>query len=531
MNRTVDARTLKSCLHDGAEIALLDVREQGQYGESHLFFAVPFPFSRLEVAAPRMLPRLSTRLVVYDDGELSVAQRAARRFEELGYANVHVLEGGTRGWAAAGFALFAGVNVPSKTFGELVEHACHTPRVSAAQLLEMRRAGRDVAVIDGRPLSEFRKMSIPGARCCPNGELAYRIRAMVPDANTTIVVNCAGRTRSIVGAQTLIDLGIPNPVYALENGTQGWYLADHELEHGATRGYPEIARDEDLSAARAHARSLAERHGVRWIDDPQACEWLADEARTTYLLDVRTAEEFAAGSVTGAVHAAGGQLIQATDQWVAVRNARLLLVDADEVRAPVVASWLRRMGHDAHVLRAGIASTARVEIASARLPDVRSMPAAALRRALDSRDVEAIDLRSSMAYRKAHVPGSMWSIRPRLEDLLPRVGDRRVVLVADDSGIARIAAFDLARAGVRQVAMLEGGFAAWQAAGGAIESTPDSPSDAQCIDYLFFVHDRHDGNKDAARRYLAWETQLLAQLDERDLGSYRIGPGVAAARK
>lgn len=519
MNRTVDARTLKSWLHDGAEIALLDVREQGQYGESHLFFAVPFPFSRLEVAAPRMLPRLSTRIVVYDDGELGVAQRAARRFAELGYANVHVLEGGTRGWAAAGFALFAGVNVPSKTFGELVEHACHTPRVSAAQLLEMRRAGRDVAVIDGRPLSEFRKMSIPGARCCPNGELAYRIRAMVPDAKTTIVVNCAGRTRSIVGAQTLIDLGIPNPVYALENGTQGWYLADHELEHGATRGYPQVARDADLSAARANARALAERHGVRWIDDAQASAWLADENRTTYVLDVRTAEEFRAGSVAGAVHAPGGQLIQATDQWVAVRNARLLLVDADEVRAPVVASWLRRMGHAASVLRSGTASTIRCETRGNRLPDVAT--ASAQKGSETFSAAAVVDLRPSLAYRKAHIPGSRWSIRPRLEDVLPRVGDRRVVLVADEPDVARIAAFDLARAGVRSIAMLEGGFAAWRAAGGAIESTPDRPSDAECIDYLFFVHDRHDGNKEAARRYLAWETQLLSQLDERELATYR----------
>jgi rhodanese-related sulfurtransferase len=516
MTRTVDADTLARWLGDGGEIALLDVREQGQYGESHLFFGVPFPYSRLEIEAARMLPRSATRIVVYDDGVLGVALRAARRLEGMGYANVHVLEDGTRGWEKSGRRLFKGVNVPSKTFGELVEHACHTPRISAADLVAMRRAGKGVAVIDGRPLSEFRKMSIPGARCCPNGELAYRVEAMVPDAATTIVVNCAGRTRSIIGAQTLIDLGIPNPVYALENGTQGWYLADYELEHGAAHGYPAIGDDADLSGARARARALAERHGVRWVDDGEASSWLADPSRTAHLLDVRTAEEFAAGSVPGSVHAPGGQLIQATDQWVAVRHARLLLVDSDGVRAPVAASWLRRMGHDAHVLRAGIASTVRP--AREKGPE----PLFELDSRAFSKDATVLDLRPSMAYRKAHIPGSTWAIRPCLEPLAARIGDRRVLLVADDPGVARIAAFDLSRAGVRDVAMLEGGFAAWQAAGLPVESTPGSPPDAECIDYLFFVHDRHDGNKEAARRYLAWETQLLSQLEESELASYRL---------
>ncbi|HSN21909.1 MAG TPA: rhodanese-like domain-containing protein [Usitatibacter sp.] len=338
-------------------------------------------------------------------------------------------------------------------------------------------------------------------------------------------MNCAGRTRSIIGAQTLIDLGIPNPVYALENGTQGWYLADLELEHGATRGYPEIAREADLSEARARARALAGRNGVRWIEDAEAAAWLGDESRTTYLLDVRTAEEFAAGSVPGAVHAPGGQLIQATDQWVAVRNARLLLVDGEGVRAPVVASWLARMGHDASVLREGTASKLRAPMERAALPEVDAISVDALRAAIASGGVQVIEVRSSMAYRKAHIPGSAWSIRPRLGEVARRAAGRPVVLVADEPALARIAALDLARAGVGSIALLDGGFAAWRSAGNPVESTPDRPPDEECIDYLFFVHDRHDGNKDAARRYLAWETQLLSQLDEDELGSYRLAPG------
>ena len=519
MTKAVDAKTLKRWLSDGSEIALLDVREHGQYGESHLFFGVPLPYSRLEIDAPRLVPRRCARVVVYDDGSLGVAQLAARRLAAIGYSAVHVLEDGTRGWERAGYRLFAGVNVPSKTFGELVEHECHTPRISAAELSRMQRAGEPVAVLDGRPLSEFRKMSIPGARCCPNGELAYRVRAMVPDESTPIVVNCAGRTRSIIGAQTLIDLGIPNPVVALENGTQGWYLADFELEHGATRAYPEIAAGSDLSDARSRAHALAKRCGVRWIEDDVAADWLEDPSRTTFLLDVRTAEEFASSTIPGAVHAPGGQLLQATDQWVGVRHARLLLVDSENVRAPVAASWLVRMGHDAAVLREGTASRVRASITPASLSAIEAIGVEELK---SSPDAAIVDLRSGMAYRKAHVAGSEWSIRPRLSAWVKSGARTRVVVVAGDANLARLASIDLREAGVSRIALLDGGFEAWRKSGGAVESSLDRPADAECIDYLFFVHDRHDGNKESARRYLAWETQLLSQLDERELASYRL---------
>ncbi len=522
MTPTIDARALKEWLHDGREIALLDVREHGQYGESHLFFGVPLPYSRLELDVPRLVPRKATRLVVYDDGALGVAALAAARLAELGYANVRVLADGTRGWQRAGFALFAGVNVPSKTFGELAEHHYHTPRISAAELAAKRRAGEDLVVLDGRPLAEFRKMSIPGARCCPNGELPYRVGEMVRDPRTPIVVNCAGRTRSIIGAQTLINLGVPNPVYALENGTQGWYLADFALEHGATRGYPPVPATADLDAPRARARSLAARNGVRFVEDEEARRWLADESRTTYLCDVRTPEEFAAGTLDGAANAPGGQLLQATDQWIAVRGARILLFDGEGVRAPVVASWLAQMGHDASVLGRGVESGVRGPgIVPVALPEVPSMPASELASAMARGDASVVDLRASVAFRKGHIAASIWSIRPKLARLPGRLA-RRVVLVADEPDIARIAARDLALAGIASVAEVEGGFAAWQAAGLPVEATPATPPDADCIDYLFFVHDRHDGNKEAARRYLAWETQLLTQLDERERGSFRL---------
>jgi rhodanese-related sulfurtransferase len=266
---TIDAATLKGWLSDGREIALLDVREAGQFGQGHLFFAVPLPYSRFELGLPGLVPNKGVRMVLCDGGEEAIAQRAAKRAAALGYSNVHVLMGGTAGWQRAGYTLYEGVNVPSKTFGELVEHERHTPRVTALQLDAMRGAGENFVVVDGRPFAEYRKMSIPGGICCPNGELALRIGDIAPDPNTKIVVNCAGRTRSIIGAQTLIDFGVPNPVFALENGTQGWTLAGLALEHGASRRHGEAIGD-NMAALADRARALAERRGVAWVTAAQA---------------------------------------------------------------------------------------------------------------------------------------------------------------------------------------------------------------------------------------------------------------------
>jgi rhodanese-related sulfurtransferase len=523
MTNRLDAGTVKAWLSDEREIALIDVREQGQYGEAHPFFAVSLPYSRFELGLPMLVPGPRVRLVLCDAGD-GVAERAARRAEALGYVNVSVLDGGVGAWRDAGYTLYAGVNVPSKAFGELVEHARHTPRVTAQELAAMRAAGEDMAIVDGRTFAEFQRMSIPGGISCPNGELALRIGALVPDPSTKIVVNCAGRTRSIVGAQTLIDMGVPNPVYALENGTQGWFLAGLQLEHGASRRHGETPPSADLGALRACARALAESRGVRFVGAGEVESWLADASRTTYLFDVRTPEEVAR-SVSGLVHAPGGQLVQATDQWIGTRGARVVLVDEEEVRAPMTAQWLRQLGHEAYVLEGGIAAARKLgrlrNATVLRLPSPGTIAPEGLAEQLREGGVQLIDLRSGMSYRKAHIDGAVWSIRPRIAAAVrdPAVP---VVLIGDEPGDVALAAMDLADAGVGDVRLLAGGHEAARAAGLAVVATPDTPGDAECIDFLFFTHGRHDGNAEAARQYLAWETALVGQLDEQERASFRI---------
>lgn len=515
--QSVDAKTLKQWLHGHHEIALFDVREHGQYGESHLFMATSLPYSRLEYEIVRLAPRKSVRLVVYDENGLGVSVKAAQALIQQGYQDIYILLNGTQGWQDAGFNLFSGVNLPSKTFGELVEHQCHTPRLSAHDLKKMMDDEEDFIILDGRPQSEFKKMSIPEAQCCPNGELAYRIKSLVVNQDTKIIINCAGRTRSIIGAQTLINIGIKNPIFALENGTQGWYLNDYVLDHGKIAQYADPKVDDEILLA---TKALVNKFDLPLISDEQFLFWKNDESRSVYLCDVRTKEEFLLNGLPGAQNTPGGQLIQATDQFVGVRNARIVLYDSDGVRAITVASWLKQMGHDVYVLKAGIKS--KVSLPSIRVDHTQghaTIETEELFRIYQNNSATLLDIRGSMQYRKSHLPNSLWAIRPRLQELI-RGAQENIVIISDEPALTYGALLELEGLDLHiKVYELEDSEFSKEF---ETISTDYMPPDKDCIDFLFFVHDRHDGNKEAARHYLDWETGLIAQLDQDELNLFSI---------
>src|SRR5437764_7761351 len=231
--RSLDVPTVRQWLGGVGEVAFLDVREEGQHGAGHPLLAVNVPYSRLELIVGQLVPRHSCSAVLLDDGD-GVADKAACRLGSLGYATVHVLEGGVDAWSAAGHPLFPSTNVPSKAFAELVEHDFGTPAISAAELDRRRRAGENIIVLDSRPLDEYARFHVPGAITCPGAELVLRVADLVPDPRATIVVSCAGRTRGIIGAQSLRTAGVPNPVLSPEAGTQPCPPAALDPAHGPT---------------------------------------------------------------------------------------------------------------------------------------------------------------------------------------------------------------------------------------------------------------------------------------------------------
>ncbi|CAO3439305.1 rhodanese-like domain-containing protein [Azospirillum doebereinerae] len=533
--RRISVAELRALLTSDEEFALIDARETGVYAAGHILWAVSVPLSLLEFRIATLVPRRGTRIVVTDaeadaDG---LATRAARRLGDLGYGNTAVLEGGNAAWEAEENPLYSGINVVSKAFGEFVEHAYDTPRLTVAALRAKLAAGEDVVILDGRTPREFTNFSLPGALSCPNAELPYRIHDLLRTPETQVVVNCAGRTRSIVGAQALINAGLTNPVLALENGTMAWLLDGHDLEHGRTNQAP-APSPAGLAKAQESVARLTERFGVRRIDAATLDRFIAEsDTRSLHLLDVRTVEEYEAGHLPGSLPAPGGQAVQATDEYVGTRNGRIVLLDgADAVRATITASWLIQIGWgEVHVLADAFAGRL-LESGKPRpviLGDpgsVESVTATELRGLLDRGEVTVVDLASSLVHGEGHIPGAWFAVRANLAATLGRLpGDGTIVLTSPDGELARFAVRELATATARPARTLEGGTAAWTAAGLPLETGEanrlDDTNDVWRSPYKL----QERGDREAAfREYLRWETDLIRQLDRDDTVSFKRYP-------
>ena len=338
----IDAGELRECILGGPELALIDVREAPAYAGGHILYAANLPLARVELLAAKALPRRSVPIVLCDDGE-GLAEQAAKHLSRFGYGSIRLLEGGIRAWEAGGGVLFCGTNVPSKAFGEYVEHIEGTPSLSAEELQSLVESGEDVLILDSRPMEEYRVHSIPGGICVPGAELAYRVHDLPRTPDTPVVVNCAGRTRSIIGAQSLVNAGVAN-VVSLRNGTMGWRLAGLPLAFEAGERYPPLTAAGRQEAKNAAAR-VAERFAVRYLDRPAFEAWRREgEERSLCVFDVRSPEEYEAGHLPGSRCAPGGQLVQETDVFAPVLGARVVLVDDDGVRATMTASWLVQVG-------------------------------------------------------------------------------------------------------------------------------------------------------------------------------------------
>ncbi len=525
---------VQDMLKSGEIFAFFDVREEGEFSiKGHPLFATPLPLSRLEPRALALLPDPDTRIVLMDSGEegqTGRANRAAAKLSQLGYTNLAVMKDGLKGWAAAGCEVFTGVNVPSKAFGEVVEHDCDTPRIDAADVQKLLDAKADMVILDSRPMPEFNNMSIPGGIDCPGAELVYRVKDFAPRPETLVVVNCAGRTRSIIGAQSLINAGLPNKVIALKNGTMGWHLAGLKVARGETASFgpqgPEAAK-----FAQAASANIASRMGIKKIDAFSLVK-LEMKGGPLYRLDVRDPAEYAQGHIKGFRHAAGGQLVQATDQYVGARNATIVLHDNDGVRATMTAHWLMQMGwNEVYVLDHKPGASELTTAAEPRFPKGFGVPVPA---SISAKELNAalgetlvIDLDTSLKYRDGHIGGAWFAVRANLHRTIPEMlkqqpGAKSIVLVSPDGEIATLAASEAAEAsGGLDVAVLGGGMKAWRDAGLAIETGHTRMADPP-TDVWYRPYDFKEDVEAAMRQYLDWEVDLVPQVKRDGTASFAV---------
>jgi rhodanese-related sulfurtransferase len=519
--RSITCFALMAWMDRRETFALLDVREQGEYHAGQIPTATPLARRQIEFRLADLVPVRSTPVIVYDEGGQR-AGLAARSLERMGYVDARCLAGGLAAWVAAGGPTITGVNVPSKAFGEKVHRECRVPEIAPEELHRRRARGERFIVLDARTPEEYRRFCIPGGLNVPGGDLVLWAEALARDPATTVVVNCAGRTRSIIGAQALRRLGLTN-VVALRNGTMGWLLAGLELERSPARPVPPAPPGGRAAADRLAARVAAEE-GIPLIGVGELLALGERAARhTCYRIDVRSAAEYAGGHIPGFRWVPGGQAVQRTDEHIAVRNGTAVLACDGQARATMAAYWLRQMGlGDVRVLaggtRAWTESGRGLEAGAAeRLPwgfaEARAAARCVSPADLASRLGEAgrplvLDVGTSLEFEAGHVPGARWLSRGWLELTIASVAADRgqaIVITCPAGDHSTLAAATLREMGYRDPSVLAGGVEAWRRAGlpmetglaGAITEANDVVLSASIT-----------GDREAMRRYLEWEIAL-----------------------
>ncbi|WP_409308346.1 rhodanese-like domain-containing protein [Pectobacterium sp. B1J-3] len=519
--QSLTPQELLARLNTAEEIALIDVREHGLYTQGHLLLAANAPLWRLGLLIGDLVPRRSTPIVLIDE-DGSLLEEAADRLQRLGYHHLALLSGGTLAWQAAGLEIFIDENVPSKALGEIIEVTAHTPNISVNELRQRQANGENLIIVDGRTPEEFENFSLPGAYNVPNGELPYRIRELAPDPQTLIVVNCAGRTRSIIGAQTLIDAALPHRVVALTNGTMAWLLENQPLNQGKQTTLPQ-PRDENLQAARQQASQLVQRAGITTLKTSDLVGLRSDPNRTLYQFDTRTHDEYQAGHLPGFRWAPGGQLVQATDRFVATRGARIVLADWDGVRARHTAVWLKQLGGfdvflyepAAHEEQESGPSSPHV-LHDTTLAPVDEISPQQLHQRLEQRAAQVIDVDDSLRFIRQHIIGARFIAPHRLTEWLPKPGDADIqhpwVLTSRDGVLAKLVASELQRYAIN-VIVLTGGNQAWFDANLPTESGNDAILTGEEDQRLsgYNVSDLVRRNQ-LFQDYLDWEIGLVQQL-------------------
>ena len=523
MSQQISAEALSELMGGNESFALIDVREAGEYNSTHIPGSSLIPRRELEFRIAASAPHRGAHVVLCDDDGRRAAL-AAGTLESLGYTHVSVLDRGINRWASLDLPTEWGVNVPSKDFGEKMEVVHHVPEIDAAELHDRIERGDKLVILDTRTPEEYRRFCIPGGRSVPGGELALRITDITADLDpdTTVIVNCAGRTRSIIGTRVLQRMGREN-VFGLKDGTSGWVLAGYELESGADRVDLPQPSAEGLAEAEAYAERLAEEDGVRYLDIPGLQEMMErSKSETVYLVDVRTTAEYTEGHIPGFRWFPGGQAVQRSDEVAVVRNTPIIFACDDKVRATLTASWYRQLGHEeVYAVAGGVGAWAAagldVETGAPSEPVLGMDEAKGQAQEVSAQELEqarassansaVIFVDTSADFAMGHVPGARWVSRGWLElQIGGLVPDKStpVTVTCRDGQNSVYAAATLKSLGYGDVTVLSGGMNAWRGAGLGVETgltgVMSAPTD--------MVPSGPDRNYADMMNYLRWETAL-----------------------
>ena len=521
MKLKITPETVRSWISDKEEVAFIDVREIGQHTNGHPFFSISIPYSLFEFNIKILVPNKQTRVILIDNNN-GISDLVYNIAHQMGYSNISIIEGGVEEWVSAGYKLFDGINVPSKSFGELIEKYFHTPSITAKELAQKQKNNENYIVIDGRPFLEYNKMSIPKSICCPNAELFFRVSSYIKDINTEIIINCAGRTRSIIGAQTLINFGIKNKVKALENGTQGWFLSELSLEHNKKKYLEVLPNDIETQQLQNKVLKLTNDLNIDLIDLKKAQELIIDKKKSTFIFDVTTSKTISTKPGT-IMNVPGGQLIQATDKYIGVWKATVILVDdGDLIRAGTTSFWLKKMGYEVYILKEGLLKAQTLKFTKEIDHKLIDLDFINLEDLVKIKKQILYDIRSSKDFCKMRIKNSIWLNRAHLYREKIKTDDP-IIIITDNLEKASLIVKDLKQkdkgAIIKVYKWNQNEITSYPS---VIDVTIETLSEQNNIDFNFHTHMRHDGNKEHAKQYLEWEINLVNKMDKQELSFFKL---------
>ena len=234
---------LFAALYDaGTSFALIDSRERRDYVAGHWFGSTNIPLSLFSTRLGYLFQEPDFPIHFLDWQDKASAE-TIHQLKAIGFNNITIHN--TRKPAMMGRGFVKGEYVWSKAFGEVVAHEIDLPEVTPKQYLADYQ---DAQLFDVRPTAEYQDFTLPKSQSLPNSLLLANVQAL-KDTGKMSLLHCAGRTRSIIGAFTLMASGYDGPFAVFRGGTQAWQLDGYEREHDANRLF---AADHEASDAVAN---------------------------------------------------------------------------------------------------------------------------------------------------------------------------------------------------------------------------------------------------------------------------------------
>ncbi|MBL6595952.1 MAG: hypothetical protein ISP43_03865 [Candidatus Puniceispirillum sp.] len=480
----------------GNPFALIDCRERRDYVAGHWFGSTNIPLSLFSQRL-RFLFKAPDFPVHFLDWQDAESAEAIHQLTAFGFTDITCHKTEKPAEMRRGFV--KGEYVWSKAFGEVVAHEIDLPEVTPQQYLADYQ---DAQLFDVRPTAEYQDFTLPNSYSLPNSLLLANISALKSTGKISLL-HCAGRTRSIIGAFTLMASGYDGPFAVFRGGTQAWQLDGYEREHNANRLF---AADHEATDAVAGFLRRWQIPSARVSADAIAA--YADTKQSGLLFDV--SDDAATGQplAHGIIKISGTNLIQQTDRSIARYHVPVTLFDQGSgSRAAFAAFWLRAMGFFVSIVYLD-APLKPVDTVNPAINHSGITHHLAAITDLDQWQKDAVplyDFRPSTAFKTGHIANSQWQNISAILGQKPAATPVAIIAACPETG--SIIQDCLDRHGW-QIA----GLYVWNASDIAPQRLATGGLDLPLDESALFAG-RHHGVLTDAHDYLAWEENLPAEIE------------------